>query len=1024
MHSLLKILISAGFVIAGLMSPDCGMASFGKNKVQYRYFQWEYLTTEHFDVYFNQDGREIANFAVEVAEDAYRDMADRFNYSGSGEEPITLITYQSHNDFEQTNVTSDSPEESVGGFTEFLRTRVVVPFEGDHERFRHVIHHELTHAMTLNLLYGQGFGAVLSGVSQTRVPLWFMEGLAEYHSRGGLDSETEMYLRDAVVNDMLPEIRNFNEYGYLGVYKCGQSVVYYIAWRYGDEKIGEILHHLKGLRDFDRALKAAIGMDEEELSKRWRRFLKERYWEQAAKLDSPTANAAQITDHKKEFCYINNSPALSPNGEYLAFLSDRSDFFDVYLMRTFDGKVIRKLVHGQRTGQFEELHWLRPGITWSPDGKQIALAAKAGANDAVFIISVDDGKIVRKIVRESDGIFSPSWSPDGSKISFIYVQNGSSDLALYDLTTNSFELLTDDIFDDADPSWSPDSRSIIFTSNRGGLQEEAELPDGRTMKGHNIASFDAFQLELDSRLISRLTHLNKIVRTPIWTPQPGVFIFVGNQNGIFNLYSHNLATGESTPLSNVATGFLQPSLAWKTHALAFTSYFDQGYDIYLVNDIDKLKPLKNIYSLSEAETVTGTNRRENGFGEVSSDYSEFVFDRLLTDFETIEKEKVDSSEIVSRTRVENGEYPVHDYEMKLTPDYVTFSASYNPYYRMQGSGMILFSDVLGNHDLYLAADFNRDTENSNFFVQYDYLARRFDLGVGFFHFAYPYYTTNAKKRDRNFGFFITSSYPLNRYNRIEFGSDYMVVERADIEALPGHEEETIQRSTVIPHLGYVHDTSIWKRSTAPSNGSRWRIDMSWSPNIREPGEGFSFTTFGADWRKYIAFRNEYSFGIRFSGGVSYGADPQRFFLGGVQNWFNPRYDNDQRSVQIDDLKDVYYSTFVGPLRGVGFYNQVGSRYMLSNTEFRFPFIKHLVFGWPLPIYIRDLQGALFTDWGAAWYPERQFKDGLLPAKGAFGFGFGLRLDLGIFPIEWDIAWSPDKRSNMIPQYYFSINTGF
>jgi outer membrane protein assembly factor BamA len=343
---------------------------------------------------------------------------------------------------------------------------------------------------------------------------------------------------------------------------------------------------------------------------------------------------------------------------------------------------------------------------------------------------------------------------------------------------------------------------------------------------------------------------------------------------------------------------------------------------------------------------------------------------------------------------------------------------------MQGSGMVLFSDVLGNHNLYLSADFNRNTENSNFFVQYDYLARRSDLGVGFYHFAYPFYSTHAIRRDRNFGLFVQSSYPLSRYNRFDFGADYMVVERSDLDADFGYERPTVKRTTVMPHIGYVHDTSIWKRSTAPSNGSRWRADMAWSPNYLPKGEGFSFTTFGVDWRKYISYKNEYSFGIRLSGGASYGADPQRFFMGGVQNWFNPRYDNLERKVQIDELHDIYYSNFIGPLRGVGYYNQVGSRYALSNMEFRFPFIKHLVFGWPLPIYIRDLQGALFTDWGAAWYPENRFKATLLPEKSSMGFGFGLRMDLGIFPIEWDVAWSHDERSNMIPQYYFSINAGF
>ncbi len=347
----MSLLILLSFL---LLPAHATATTFGKNTVQYTYFQWKYLTTEHFDVYYNQGGKAVADFAAEVLEDAYRKIADSFHYSTDSDEPITIITYQSHNDFEQTNTTGGQPGESTGGLTEFLKSRVVLPFQGDHEAFRHVLHHELTHAMMLNMLYGRGFGAIVSGISRARVPLWFTEGLAEYQSRGGLDSETEMYLRDAIYNDILPDIYELDAYGYLGVYKCGQSILYWIAWRYGDEKIGELLQNIKRLHDFDRALKASIGISREELFKRWRRFIKERYWPQVANLDPPDAFSRQVTDHKKEYSYVNNSPAISPNGEWLAFLSNRSDYFDIYLMNTLNGEVKKRLVRAERSCQFEE----------------------------------------------------------------------------------------------------------------------------------------------------------------------------------------------------------------------------------------------------------------------------------------------------------------------------------------------------------------------------------------------------------------------------------------------------------------------------------------------------------------------------------------------------------------------------------------------------------------------------------------------------------------------------------------------
>lgn len=995
--------------------------SFGQNKVQYSYFDWRYLAAEHFDLYYYQGGRATADFAIEVAEAGYRDLTQRLRYSGAGDKPLVLVTYQSHNDFEQTNVTSEPPEESVGGFTEFLRTRVVVPFEGNHEDFRHVIHHELTHAITLTLLYGQGFGAVLSGVSQARLPLWFIEGLAEYQSRNGLDSETEMFLRDAVANDNLPEIYQLEEMGYLGVYKCGQSILYYIAWRYGDEKIGEILHQMKGMRDFERALKATIGIDEEELSKRWRRFLKERYWPQVAELDPPAVHATQLTDHTKEFCYVNTGPSISPNGEYIAFLSDRSDYFDIYLMRTLDGKIERRLVHGQRTGEFEELKWLRPGISWSPDGKRIAVAAKAGSRDAIQIVDVSNGKVIQSLKYDSDGLFSPFWSPDGERIAFVYVSNGKSDLAVTDLKSGEMQLVTNDLYDDADPSWSPDGLKLLFTSNRNGVEIDTSL---KTLDGLPISQFDVYEISLDGSGLARITDDHSIIRTPIWTPKENTILYVSNRSGVFNLYTRNLSTGVENPLSNVATGCFQPSLAGKSHSLTFASFYDSGYDIFLQNDVFGNESSIAARVMPVPDHVPPAAMLDSKIETGTADYSEYVFDRLFSGDLKEEHIEADTSNQLIRSRDSTGKYESHPYHASLAPDYVYLSASYSPYFRAQGSGMVLFSDVLGNHQLYLSLDLNRNAENSNFYTFYNFLPHRLGLGVGAFHYAYAFFTNGAWWRDRNYGLFAQSSYALNHYNRFEFGADYSVIDRSVLEGVPFFGPDRTTRSTVMPHIGYVHDTSIWRSATGPSNGARWRLDALWSPNFGASGERVPFTTLAGDWRRYFAYKKDYTLAFRLSGAASYGKNPQKFFMGGVSNWFNPRFDNNTGEVSVDRIEDIYYSSFIMPIRGVGYYNQVGQRYLLSNAEFRFPFIRHLMFGWPLPAYFRDIRGALFSDWGAAWNPGNTSGNGYLPEKGAFGFGLGIRIDLGIFPIEWDVAWSPDKRSNMVPQYYFSINAGF
>ncbi|MDP8240188.1 MAG: hypothetical protein P9X24_13950 [Candidatus Hatepunaea meridiana] len=1019
---IVNIYLTSLFLAVILFSSELPAVTFGKNNIQYTYFHWKYLTTEHFDIYYNQGGKKIADFAAEIAEKAYQDIAKTYLYSTANDDPITIITYQSHNDFEQTNVTGQ-PDESTGGLTEFLRTRIVVPFEGNHEKFRHVIHHELTHAMMLNMLYGQGFGAIVAGLSQSRIPLWFIEGLAEYMSNDGLDPETEMFLRDAVVNDILPEIPYLGSYGYLGVYKCGQSILYFIAWRYGDEKVGEILHQLMSYNNFDQALKAAIGIDVKELSKRWRRFIKERYWPLMADMEPPDQFSQQLTDHIKDYCYVNNSPALSPNGEWLAFLSNRSDYFDVYLLNALDGKVHRQLLHGQRSGKFEELHWLRPGITWSPDGKQIALCAKAGEHDVLYTINVDNAKIAKTFKYKSDGMFSPSWSPDGKNIAMVLIHEGQSDIVTLEVETGQLYYVTHDIFDVADPSWSYDSKRLLFTSNRGDYKINESLPTGQDMSDYDFENFDIYEINIETHILKRITNDPFVERTPLWTPLNNTILYVSDMSGIYNLYIHNIEDDQRNSITNTVSGIFQPTIARNVGTLAFSSFFNNGYDIFLMNDPFTEDMFAEALQIPLSEKIPSRDDNGSSLGLSSRNYNNFVFDRIFHLGEKESKaaaEGKDSVNVVVRERQSDGKYPNYDYRMQLKPDLVFVNAAYSPYYLMQGAGMVVLNDELGNHQLNISADLNRSTKYSNFFVGYNYLARRIDIGGGVYHYAYPFYSGNLIWLDRNYGAFLMASYPINRFNRVDFGIDLSSVDRSELSDL-GESGSLI--TTILPHIGYVHDTSIWRWATSPGNGGRWRIDLHWSPDLFNDYENrIDFRTISFDWRRYFTYHKDYTFAVRTSGAFSEGKTPQRFFMGGMMNWFNSRFDNPTGGVIID-MKDIYFSRFVTPLRGVGYYNQVGTRYLLGNFEFRYPFIRYLVFGWPLPAYFRDVRGALFTDLGVAWYPDN-INGQALPNLDDWsnGFGFGIRFDLGIFPIEWDIAWS--KETDMLPQYYFSLNFGF
>ncbi|UCH66727.1 MAG: biopolymer transporter Tol, partial [Ignavibacterium sp.] len=212
------------------------LAQFGQNKVQYKTFDWYYIQTKHFDVYFTDKGEMLAEFTAHAAEDALAKIQASFDYNINNR--ITLIIYNSQNDFQETNVTDSYLSEGIQGFTELFKNRVVIQFTGSYKAFRHLIHHELSHAVLNDMFYGGSLQNIVSNNISLQVPLWFNEGLAEYQALGW-NIEEDMFIRDAAIGEYLPDIQRL---GGFFAYRGGQAVFYYIAKKYGEEKIGELIH--------------------------------------------------------------------------------------------------------------------------------------------------------------------------------------------------------------------------------------------------------------------------------------------------------------------------------------------------------------------------------------------------------------------------------------------------------------------------------------------------------------------------------------------------------------------------------------------------------------------------------------------------------------------------------------------------------------------------------------------------------------------------------------------------------------
>ncbi|MEE8340918.1 MAG: biopolymer transporter Tol, partial [Candidatus Neomarinimicrobiota bacterium] len=105
-------------ILAVVMQTVFGQ-SFGQNKVQYENFDWKFIKSPHFNIYFYTEDIDLAEFTAEIAETAYEQISQHFRWNLK--KPVPIIIYNSHKDFQQTNVTYTYLSEGIGGVTELFK---------------------------------------------------------------------------------------------------------------------------------------------------------------------------------------------------------------------------------------------------------------------------------------------------------------------------------------------------------------------------------------------------------------------------------------------------------------------------------------------------------------------------------------------------------------------------------------------------------------------------------------------------------------------------------------------------------------------------------------------------------------------------------------------------------------------------------------------------------------------------------------------------------------------------------------
>jgi WD40 repeat protein len=990
---------------------------FGRNKVQYEAFKFSVLKTEHFDVYFYPAEQEAAQGVGRMAERWYARYSRLLNHQLRGRQPV--IIYASHPDFEQTNAISGALGEGTGGVTEVLKRRVVLPLATSLAQTDHVLGHELVHAFQYDIT-GEGFGVNFRLPGAARLPLLFIEGMAEYLSIGPVDPNTAMWLRDAAEHHKIPTIRNLYDDVHYFPYRYGQAFWAFIAGRYGDAMVGEILRKAGRNGKPEIALEQVTGLKTDSLSKVWRSEIEASY-DPLSKVTSPPRAYGRLLVGGDKRPGLNVAPALSPDGSQMVFFSARDLFsIDLFLADPRTGQVKRRITRTALDPHYQSLEFIASAGAWDAAGRRIALGAVAHGKAVLSILDIPSGRVAREIPLPGVGeVFNPTWSPDGRYVAFSALAGGFTDLFRYDLTENSLERLTNDAYADFEPAWSPDGRTIAFVTDR------------YSTKVDNLAygAYELALMDVHTGAIQRLAAFPDAKNiNPQWAPDGRSVYFVSDHDGISNVYRVGIGDGRLVQITNLYTGTsgitdLSPALsvAQGTGQLVYGVYEASGY---------------SLYALDSAGALAG--------GPVRAPLA-VVSPAVLPPQDRISAELRTALADPTTGLPPDSSYTVQPYRARMSLDNVSqpsIAVGADRFGTYVGGGVALFwSDMLGNHNLVTAVQINRGFKDGSAFLGYENDAHRWNWGLAaqqipYYAGAYGIETGTVQGepaylqqvtlfRQTNRELALQTAYPFSSAARVEFsaGIDNISFDtQIETQAIAQTDGALLYDSLATgPSLSdinlatataaFVYDNSIFG-ATSPLLGQRFRIEVS-------PAAGtLSWVTLLVDYRRYLMPVRPFTLAARLLHFGRYGSGAEDVRL-------TPLYLGYQSLIRGYDIGSfgVNECPQGGTSACPAFDRLLGSRLFVGNLELRFPLLGVLRIGngfyGAFPI-----EAALFADGGLAYCTGNDANFCIGDNRAVYSAGAALRVNMFGYAIAEIDYVKPFQRPDKGWYIQFSLTPGF
>jgi hypothetical protein len=1016
------ILLLTGISIAGFPQFYNGhQMSFGKNRIQYNDFVWSFYRYENFDVYFNEDGKNLADYTADYARQIIPKIEAFFDYKM--EKRILFVVYNKLTDFRQSNIglVTGKDEYNIGGTTSVSRNKAFLYFEGSFDKYDEQIAAAVTRIILNEMVNGTDLINNIASSTLSNVPRWYSEGLVAYLSKHW-DIETENRVKDGIMSGKYEQFNRLT--GNDAIY-AGHSFWKYVADTYGESVIPSIIYLTSISKSIKTGFSNTLGLSLKELTFEWKGYFLSLYDDDKNNIKVPDSGKV-LKKSKKGVVY--QRVKISPSGNYLTYVTNDMGKYKIWLLNIKTGKKKKIFKREYRLEQITDYSF--PVVAWHPSARYIAFITEEKGGLKLYYYNVAEKKLTARNFLYFDKVLDFSFSEEGSLIVFSGTRNGKTDIYVYNIASSTNQQITNDMADDFMPRFVDNDNKIIFSSNR--LSDTISVSASNPERALTTDLF-LYDFKNGSDLMMRLNdnkYNNKSYPNEV---SHNKFIQLNDNAGIVNRYIskfdstvslvdtaiHYRYFAETAPLTKYARNILEQDYAKSSGNVAEVIYNNGKYELFH-NPLDELSVITEKIETTPSQQsrrrlMTATDSMRSikkevipistladnllvadgdtvALGNIPIDINKYVFEieKISAYNEQLENKNlqlaVDTAQQI-RPKIRLYRPVFYQNNMVAQVDFSFLNESYQAFtggafYFNPGLNVLfkigandLFEDIKMTGGMRLSPDLDAN----EYLLSFENLKHRLDKQLVFHRQAFKnigyegYNLFEIKTHSNQLSMILR--YPLTQTKSISttvsFRNDqtvYLASSPSLAPALNYLNTPNTYRNWVGIKFEYVFDNT---RSLGMNlySGTRYKIFAEVHEQLYK--EPYELVVFGADVRHYIRLHRSLIWANRFAWSSSQGSSRIIYYLGGVDNWINLTQDRTPTfipfsEIPIDNTQNYAYQAVGTNMRGFSQNIRNGNNFAVINSELRFPVFKYLA-NYPLSkSFFENFQLVGFFDVGSAW----------------------------------------------------------